>query len=78
MRGFCFLTGSLSAFVCQHSIMALALPCKLIIPQKGGLGSASVPPQASPLTLLRDHASVPVKSACSGVCPHPHLLAMSI
>ncbi|ERE68300.1 tensin-4 [Cricetulus griseus] len=27
--------GSLSAFVCQHSIMALALPCKLTIPQKG-------------------------------------------
>ncbi|EPY78111.1 tensin-4 [Camelus ferus] len=27
--------GSLSAFVCQHSIMALALPCKLVIPQKG-------------------------------------------
>ncbi|CAO2645207.1 Tns4, partial [Lemmus lemmus] len=26
--------GSLSAFVCQHSIMALALPCKLTIPQK--------------------------------------------
>ena len=38
MHGFCFLTGSLSAFVCQHSIMALALPCKLVIPQKGGLG----------------------------------------
>nr|AJE28218.1 tensin 4 [Castor fiber] len=31
--------GSLSAFVCQHSIMALALPCKLVIPQKE-LGSA--------------------------------------
>ncbi|KAM7334247.1 hypothetical protein ACRRTK_007567 [Alexandromys fortis] len=27
--------GSLSAFVCQHSIMALALPCKLTIPHKG-------------------------------------------
>ena len=26
--------GSLSSFVCQHSIMALALPCKLTIPQK--------------------------------------------
>ncbi|XP_006832654.1 PREDICTED: tensin-4 [Chrysochloris asiatica] len=34
--------GSLSAFVCQHSIMALALPCKLTIPQKelgGGDGA---------------------------------------
>lgn len=41
------------------SIMALALPCRLIIPQKGGLGSAPVPPQASPLSLLRGHASVP-------------------
>ena len=38
MPGSCFLAGSLSAFVCQHSIMALALPCKLIIPKKGGLG----------------------------------------
>lgn len=37
--------GSLSAFVCQHSIMALALPCKLTIPQKelGGGGGASDP-----------------------------------
>nr|XP_012307450.1 tensin-4 isoform X1 [Aotus nancymaae] len=35
--------GSLSAFVCQHSIMALALPCKLAIPQKelGGADGAS-------------------------------------
>ncbi|XP_032135633.1 tensin-4 isoform X1 [Sapajus apella] len=35
--------GSLSAFVCQHSIMALALPCKLAIPQKelGGADAAS-------------------------------------
>lgn len=24
--------------MCQHSIMALALPCKLTIPQKGGSG----------------------------------------
>ncbi|CAH6776070.1 tensin-4 [Phodopus roborovskii] len=38
--------GSLSAFVCQHSIMALALPCKLIIPQKelGGAEPASDSP----------------------------------
>uniref|UniRef100_A0A8D1X8X3 Tensin 4 n=1 Tax=Sus scrofa TaxID=9823 RepID=A0A8D1X8X3_PIG len=37
--------GSLSAFVCQHSIMALALPCKLVIPQKelGGGDGASDP-----------------------------------
>ncbi|KAF6300016.1 tensin 4 [Rhinolophus ferrumequinum] len=35
--------GSLSAFVCQHSIMALALPCKLSIPKKelgGGDGTS--------------------------------------
>lgn len=45
-------------------------------PAEGGLGSR--------LFLLR-HASsanrvmlVSGKSACSGVCPHPHLLAMSI
>ncbi|KAM9045957.1 tensin-4 isoform 3-T4 [Megaptera novaeangliae] len=37
--------GSLSAFVCQHSIMALALPCKLVIPKKelGGGDGASDP-----------------------------------
>lgn len=34
----CLLAGSLSAFVCQHSIMPLALPCKLAIPHKGGCG----------------------------------------
>lgn len=28
-------TGSLTALVCQHSITPLALPCKLIIPDKG-------------------------------------------
>ncbi|XP_023573957.1 tensin-4 isoform X2 [Octodon degus] len=31
--------GSLSAFVCQHSVMALALPCALTIPQRE-LGAA--------------------------------------
>lgn len=37
--------GSLSAFVCQHSIMPLALPCKLAIPHKelGGGDGASDP-----------------------------------
>lgn len=30
----CF-TGSLTALVCQHSITPLALPCKLIIPDRG-------------------------------------------
>ncbi|XP_030618062.1 tensin-4 isoform X2 [Delphinapterus leucas] len=37
--------GSLSAFVCQHSIMALALPCKLVIPKKelgGGDGASDL------------------------------------
>ena len=29
------LAGSLTALVCQHSIMPLALPCKLIIPDRG-------------------------------------------
>lgn len=37
-QGCLFPAGSLSAFVCQHSIMALALPCKLSIPKKGGSG----------------------------------------
>ena len=31
---FCF-AGSLTALVCQHSITPLALPCKLIIPDRG-------------------------------------------
>lgn len=44
-----FLAGSLSAFVCQHSIMALALPCKLTIPQKGGSG----PQRGNPRELKR-------------------------
>ncbi|CAK6438410.1 unnamed protein product [Pipistrellus nathusii] len=37
--------GSLSAFVCQHSIMPLALPCRLVIPHKelGGGDGASDP-----------------------------------
>ncbi|XP_008066859.1 tensin-4 [Carlito syrichta] len=50
--------GSLSAFVCQHSIMALALPCKLSVPQKelGGANGASDPSTDSP-------ASCPMKSA---------------
>lgn len=29
------LPGSLTALVCQHSITPLALPCKLIIPDRG-------------------------------------------
>uniref|UniRef100_A0A674NQU5 PTB domain-containing protein n=1 Tax=Takifugu rubripes TaxID=31033 RepID=A0A674NQU5_TAKRU len=29
-----FLTGSLTALVCQHSITPLALPCKLILPDR--------------------------------------------
>ncbi|GAB1296795.1 Tensin-4 [Apodemus speciosus] len=45
--------GSLSAFVCQHSIMALALPCKLTIPQKelGGAEPASDSPTHPDLCL---------------------------
>lgn len=31
----CYSTGSLTALVCQHSITPLALPCKLIIPDRG-------------------------------------------
>lgn len=34
LLSFCF-TGSLTALVCQHSITPLALPCKLIIPDRG-------------------------------------------
>uniref|UniRef100_A0A8D0DLJ3 Tensin 4 n=1 Tax=Salvator merianae TaxID=96440 RepID=A0A8D0DLJ3_SALMN len=33
--------GSLSAFVYQHMIMPLALPCKLVIPSQEGVGSPS-------------------------------------
>lgn len=31
------LSGSLTALVCQHSITPLALPCKLILPDRGKL-----------------------------------------
>ncbi|XP_053424139.1 tensin-4 isoform X3 [Nycticebus coucang] len=50
--------GSLSAFVCQHSIMALALPCKLTIPQKelGGAAGASAPSTDSPASCLKKSA----------------------
>uniref|UniRef100_A0A8C5JY23 Tensin 4 n=1 Tax=Jaculus jaculus TaxID=51337 RepID=A0A8C5JY23_JACJA len=50
--------GSLSAFVCQHSIMALALPCKLTIPQKelGGTDPASDSPTESPISCQKKFA----------------------
>ncbi|XP_077020571.1 tensin-4 isoform X2 [Tamandua tetradactyla] len=50
--------GSLSAFVCQHSIMALALPCKLSIPQKelGGGDGASNLSTDSPASCLKKSA----------------------
>ncbi|ELW54910.1 Tensin-4 [Tupaia chinensis] len=50
--------GSLSAFVYQHSIMALALPCKLTIPQKelGGADGASDPSTDSLASCLKKSA----------------------
>ncbi|XP_049479421.1 tensin-4-like [Panthera uncia] len=49
--------GSLSAFVCQHSIMALALPCKLTIPQKElEGGEASDPSTGSRASCLKKSA----------------------
>ncbi|XP_070251303.1 tensin-4 [Myotis yumanensis] len=50
--------GSLSAFVCQHSIMPLALPCKLTIPQKemGGGDGASDPATDSRASCLKRSA----------------------
>ncbi|EDL16179.1 tensin-4 precursor [Mus musculus] len=47
--------GSLSSFVCQHSIMALALPCKLTIPQKelGGAEPASDSPTHGQTSCLK-------------------------
>ncbi|XP_006889482.1 PREDICTED: tensin-4 [Elephantulus edwardii] len=50
--------GSLSAFVCQHSIMALALPCKLTIPRKelGGGDGALNPCADSPAPCLKKSA----------------------
>lgn len=51
-----FFAGSLSAFVCQHSIMALALPCKLSIPQKGGSGPQGRNSQAPGLFVLTREA----------------------
>lgn len=34
----CYSSGSLTALVCQHSITPLALPCQLIIPDRGTAG----------------------------------------
>ncbi|XP_002719404.2 tensin-4 isoform X1 [Oryctolagus cuniculus] len=50
--------GSLSAFVCQHSIMALALPCRLAIPQRelGGTDRGSDPSTDSPASCLKKSA----------------------
>ncbi|XP_048221228.1 tensin-4 [Perognathus longimembris pacificus] len=47
--------GSLSAFVCQHSIMALALPCKLSIPHKelGGADGTTNSTTDSPSSCLK-------------------------
>ena len=52
MHGFCFLTGSLSAFVCQHSIMALALPCKLAPGAQGMLVKQMVKVRGTTVTCL--------------------------
>ncbi|XP_069884189.1 tensin-4 isoform X1 [Dipodomys merriami] len=50
--------GSLSAFVCQHSIMALALPCKLSIPHKelGGADGTTNSATDSPSSCLKKSA----------------------
>lgn len=42
--------GSLSALVYQHSIIPLALPCKLVIPNRGR-NSRILPPSLPPLSL---------------------------
>ncbi|XP_043818464.1 tensin-4 [Dromiciops gliroides] len=51
--------GSLSAFVYQHCIMPLALPCKLVIPRKelGGGDGAPDPPADSETSRLKKSAS---------------------
>ncbi|XP_074117554.1 tensin-4 [Sminthopsis crassicaudata] len=51
--------GSLSAFVYQHSIMPLALPCKLVIPKKelGGGDGAPDPPADMEVSRLKKSAS---------------------
>nr|XP_020661540.1 tensin-4 [Pogona vitticeps] len=43
--------GSLSAFVYQHTIMALALPCKLVIPSQDFIGGGETPTTSSETTL---------------------------
>ncbi|XP_028818365.1 tensin 3-2 isoform X2 [Denticeps clupeoides] len=40
--------GSLTALVCQHSITPLALPCKLIIPDRDPLDEVESPAQTAP------------------------------
>ncbi|XP_051014476.1 tensin-4 [Acomys russatus] len=64
--------GSLSAFVCQHSIMALALPCKLIIPQKE-LGGAEPASSDSPT-----HGQTPPCLKISAGCPTLYLSSVSV
>ncbi|XP_063107581.1 tensin-4 isoform X3 [Cavia porcellus] len=51
--------GSLSAFVCQHSIMALALPCPLAIPQQelGAADGAADLPTDNPACLKQSAGS---------------------
>ncbi|KAJ6660683.1 hypothetical protein lerEdw1_017680 [Lerista edwardsae] len=44
--------GSLSAFVYQHTIMPLALPCKLVIPSQDFIGADENPTVGSEATLL--------------------------
>lgn len=72
LRASCSFAGSLSAFVCQHSIMALALPCKLTIPQKGRwLGQTHwLSPKVATSTLFMSYFRASLTSVCSRLGPH--------
>uniref|UniRef100_A0A4W5Q8R3 SH2 domain-containing protein n=1 Tax=Hucho hucho TaxID=62062 RepID=A0A4W5Q8R3_9TELE len=59
--------GSLTALVCQHSITPLALPCKLIIPERG----KSVCVCVFPCVFINTIISVPTKLPFSSCVVRP-------
>lgn len=68
--------GSLTALVCQHSITPLALPCKLLIPDRGTWGGGSSGGPACPCVCgerrCRVHEDVPTEvgpESSSVACP---------
>lgn len=69
------IAGSLSAFVYQHAITPLALPCKLSIPTRGRRWGRREDPRAPPAApggwarSWRGEGSEPPSGACEGLLP---------